>query len=119
MAVHNLPYRYEIFSLVTLRANTGLRIFLIWQILFNPSMRFHIWTQQGGRRLTRLNKMHHVDLRDLCSSQNIVRLVKYRRMRRVGHEVRLGKVTKHSTCWWENKEKGDQLEDLEVNGRVL
>lgn len=40
--VDNWPYRYEIFSLVTLRANTGLRIFLIWQIFINPSTRFGI-----------------------------------------------------------------------------
>jgi len=40
-------------------------------------------------------------------------------MRRVGHEVRMGKAKMRTTFWWENKEEEDHLEGLEINGRVL
>jgi len=40
-------------------------------------------------------------------------------MRRAEHEVRMGKAKMYIEFWWENKEEGDHLEGVEVNGRVL
>jgi hypothetical protein len=35
-------------------------------------------------------KLHNEELNDLCCSRNIVRVIKWRRMRRVGHVERMG-----------------------------
>jgi hypothetical protein len=40
-------------------------------------------------------------------------------MRRAGHEVLMAKEKMHTAFWRENKEKGDHLEGVEVNGRVF
>jgi hypothetical protein len=36
-------------------------------------------------------KQHNEDLRDICSSPSIIRIIKSRRMRWTGHEARMGK----------------------------
>jgi hypothetical protein len=29
------------------------------------------------------------------------------------------KTKRHTAFWWENKEEGDHIEGLEINGRVI
>lgn len=40
-------------------------------------------------------------------------------MRRGWHEVLMGKEKMHTAFWWENKDEGDHLEGLGINGRVI
>jgi hypothetical protein len=37
-------------------------------------------------------KLHHEELHDLFSSQNIITTIKWRRMRRTGHAARIGEM---------------------------
>jgi hypothetical protein len=75
-------YGCETWSL-TLREERRLRVFenRALKRLFGPK-----WDEVTGER----RKLHNVELKDLCSSQNIVRVMKSRRMTWVGHVARMG-----------------------------
>jgi len=45
-------------------------------------------------------KLHSEELYDLYCSPNVVRVIKSRRMRWVGHVARLGRVEVHTKIWW-------------------
>jgi hypothetical protein len=47
-------------------------------------------------------KLHNEELRDLYSSQSIIRIIKARRMRWAGHVARMGR----RGCWWESRREG-------------
>ena len=52
-------------------------------------------------------RLHNEELNDLYSSPNIVRVIKSRRMIRVGHVARMGE--ERCTCigsWWGNRREG-------------
>jgi hypothetical protein len=51
-------------------------------------------------------KLHNEELYDLCSSPSIIRMVKARRMRWVGHIVRMGGRGTHIGCSWESQKEG-------------
>jgi hypothetical protein len=46
-------------------------------------------------------KLHNVELHNLYSSPNIIRIIKSSRMRGVGHEARMGRSGMHIGYWWE------------------
>jgi len=48
-------------------------------------------------------RWHNEELNDLYSSPNIVRVIKSRRMRWVGHVVRMGEVKGCIGSWWGNR----------------
>jgi hypothetical protein len=52
-------------------------------------------------------KLHNEELHDLYSSRNIVRVIKSRRMRWVGHVARMGSREACIGFWWENRREGD------------
>jgi hypothetical protein len=52
-------------------------------------------------------KLHNEELHDLPSSPSIIRILKSRRMRWVGHVAQMGSRGTLIGCWWESqKEKG-------------
>jgi hypothetical protein len=68
---------------LTLEEEHKLRVFenRVLRRIFGPK-----WEEDGSWR-----KLHNDELHDLCSSPNIVRVIKSRRMRWAGHVARMGR----------------------------
>jgi hypothetical protein len=64
-------------------------------------------------------RLHNEELNDLYSSPNIIRVIKSRRMRWVGHVARMGKREVHTAFWWGDLREGDHLGDPGVDGRII
>jgi len=62
-------------------------------------------------------KLHKEELNDLCSSPDIVQVIKSRRMRWAGHVEHMMESSAYTGCWWGNLRNRDHLEDLVVDGR--
>jgi hypothetical protein len=58
-------------------------------------------------------------LDDLYSSPNIIRVIKSRRMRWVGHVARMEESEVRTGCCWGNVRKGNHLGDPGVGGRII
>jgi hypothetical protein len=56
----------------------------------------------GGWRI-----LHNEELHSLYSSLSIIRMIKSRRMRWVGHVVRIGRRGMHIRFWWESQKEKD------------
>jgi hypothetical protein len=54
---------------------------------------------------------------DLYSSPNIIRMIKSRRMRWVGHVARRGRRGIHIGYWWGSQKERDHKEDQGVGGQ--
>jgi hypothetical protein len=52
-------------------------------------------------------KLHNKELHDLCSSSSIIRIIKSRRMRWVGHVARMGRRGMLIDYWWESQRERD------------
>jgi hypothetical protein len=54
-------------------------------------------------------KLHNEELRDLYSSPSIIRIIKSRRMRLVGHIARMGRRRRRKRIdyWWEKQTERD------------
>ena len=61
-------------------------------------------------------RLHNEELNDLYCSPNIVRVIKSRRMRWVGHVAHMGKERGTIGSWWGNRSERDHWEDLGVDG---
>jgi hypothetical protein len=64
----------------------------------------------GGGGEGRRRKLHNEELKDLNPSPNIIRMIKSRRMRWVGHQV-WGREEVHTGLWWGNLNERDHLKD--------
>jgi len=64
-------------------------------------------------------KLHNEELNDLYSTRNISRVIISRRMTRIGHVERMGKVEVHTWFWWGNLRERNHLEDPSVDGRIM
>jgi len=64
-------------------------------------------------------KLHNEDLNGLYSSPNIVRVIKFRRMRGAGHVARMGRGEAYTGFWWGNLRERDHLGDAGVDGRII
>jgi len=52
--------------------------------------------------------LHKEELNDLYSSPNIVRVIKWRRMRWAGHVARMGEEKVCIGSWWGNRREGNR-----------
>jgi hypothetical protein len=52
-------------------------------------------------------KLHNVELRDLYSSPNIIRIIKSRRIRWAGHVERMGRRGTRIDYWWDSQRERD------------
>jgi hypothetical protein len=64
-------------------------------------------------------KLHNEELHDLYSSTNIVRVVKSRRMRWVGHVARMRRREACLGFWLGNLRERDHWGDPDVDGRII
>ena len=64
-------------------------------------------------------KLHNDELIDLYSIPNIVRVVKSRGMRWVGHVARIGRVEGCTGLWWGNLRERDHWGDPDVDGMII
>jgi hypothetical protein len=51
--------------------------------------------------------LHNEELHDLYSSPSIIRIIKWRRMRWVGHVARMGRKGMLIDYWWESQRERD------------
>ena len=63
--------------------------------------------------------LHNVELNDLYSSPNIVRVIKSRRIRLAEHVARKGREEVCTGFWWGNVRQRVYLEDPGVDGRMI
>ena len=61
-------------------------------------------------------RLHNEELNDLYCSPNIVRVIKWRRMRWAGHVARMGEERVCIGSWWGNRRERDHWGDLGVDG---
>jgi len=64
-------------------------------------------------------KLHNEELNDLCSSPNIFRVIKSRRLRLARHVARMGRSEAYIGFWWGNLRERDHLGDPGVEGRII
>ena len=64
-------------------------------------------------------RLHNEGLNDLYCSPNIVRVIKWRRMRWAGHVARMGEERGCIGSWWGNRRVGDHWGDLGVDGCII
>jgi hypothetical protein len=54
-------------------------------------------------------KLHNEELHNLYGSSRIIRRMKSRKMRWVGHVARMGITAMHTGFWWESQTERDQI----------
>ena len=70
----------------------------------------------GPRRDEEWRRLHNEELNDLYCSPNIMRVIKSRRLRWVGHVARMGEERGCIGSWWGKRREGDHWEDLGIDG---
>jgi hypothetical protein len=102
-------YGCETWSLA-LREEHRLRVFenTVLRRIFGPERE-----EDGSWR-----KLHNDELHNLYSSPNIIRVIKSRRMRWVGHMARMGRGEVFTGFWLGGPNVRDHWEDLGVGGRI-
>jgi hypothetical protein len=60
-----------------------------------------------------------MELNELYFSPNIIRVIKSKRIKWVGHMARMGRREVHRGLWWGNLRERDHLEDLVLYGRII
>jgi hypothetical protein len=92
-------YRCETWSLI-LREEHRLREFdnRVLRGIFGP---------RRDEAMGEWRKLHNEELRDLCSSPSILRIIKSRKMRWAGHVARMGRRGTRIGYWWESQREID------------
>jgi len=64
-------------------------------------------------------RLHNEELNDLYCSPNIVRVIKWSRIRWAGNVACMGEERGFIGCWWENRREGDHWGDIGVDGWII
>ena len=64
-------------------------------------------------------KLHNEELNDLYCSPNIVRVIKSRRIKWVGHVAHMGERRGVYGFWWGNLRETDHVGDPGIDGRII
>jgi hypothetical protein len=64
-------------------------------------------------------RLHSEELRNLYASPNVIRVMKSRRMRLVGHIASMGRREMHTKLWSGNLKGRDHLEELGIHGSII
>jgi hypothetical protein len=101
-------YGCETWSL-TLREERKLRVFenMVLRRIFGPRRDEVTWEWR---------RLRNGELNDLYFSPNIVRVIKSRRMRWVGHVAHIGEERGAIGSWWGSRREGDHWGDLGGDG---
>ena len=104
-------YGCETWSL-TLREERKLRVFenKVLRRIFGP---------RRDEVTGEWRRLHNEELNDLYYSPNIVRVIKWRRMRWAGHVAHMGEEKVCIGCWWGNQREGSHWGDLGVDGWII
>jgi len=65
------------------------------------------------------SRLHNEELNDMYCSPNIVRVIKWRRMRWAGHVALMGVERGCIGSWWGNRREGDHWGELGVDGWII
>jgi hypothetical protein len=99
-------YGCETWSL-TLRGERKLRV-------FENMMLRRIFRPRRDEVTGEWRRLHNEELNDLYCSPNIVRVIKWRKMRWAGRVARMGEERGCIGSWWGNRRERDQWGDLGV-----
>ena len=104
-------YGCETWSL-TLREEGKLRVFenMVLRRIFGP---------RRDEVTGEWRRLHNEELNDLYCSPNIVRVIKWRRMRWAGHVAHMGEERGCIGCSWGSRREGDHWGDLGVDGWII
>ena len=78
----------------------------------------NIWTRRD-EVTGEWKRLNNEELNDFYSSPNIVRVIKSRRMRWVGHVARMGEERGCIGSWWGNRREWGHWGDLDVDGWII
>jgi hypothetical protein len=87
-----------------------------WSLTLKEEHRLRVFENRVPRRVFgpkrdevtgEWRKLHNEELRDLYSSQSIIRIIKSRRMRWAGHVARMGRRGTRIRYWWESQRERD------------
>jgi len=94
-----------------------------WSLILREERKLRVFENMVLRRKDEVTgewrRLHNEELNDLCSSPNIVQVIKSRGMRWVGHVVRMGEERGCIGSWWGNRKVGDHWGDLGVDGWII
>ena len=89
-----------------------------WRVLENRVLR-RLFGPKRDEVTREWKKPHNEELCDLYCSPNIIRVIKSRIMRWVGHVALRGRGEAHTGFWWGNLNERDRLKEPGVDGRII
>jgi hypothetical protein len=89
------------------------------QRLFENRVLRGIYGQKRNGVREKWRKLYNEEFNVLYFSQNIVQVIKSRRMRWVGHVACLGRREAYTGFWWGNLRERDHLGDSGANRRII
>ena len=90
-----------------------------WLRVFDDRVLRRIFRPKREEVTGEWRKLYNEELNDLYYSPNIIRVIKWRRMRWVGHVARMGRGEVYTGFWWGNLREREHLNDSGVDGRVI